>query len=134
MICWFCYWGWPKPILEIYERAERDIDALLPVAGPENDYTDWAGLPTCGESALKYGPTHCVWADENFGGDFAFELKECESDKYDDWLPGTMQIVRRSIVELAALPDELREPPPEYDGEHPDRFPPTHGVEMARPF
>lgn len=122
-ICWWCYWGWPKAIADIYDRAEADIDALLPTLGPENNWTEWAGEPTCGESALKFGPTHCVWEDENFGN-VDWELEHCNSPEFADWHPGAMEIVKRSLLELKALPDEVRSSPPDYDGENPANFPP----------
>lgn len=129
--CWFCYWGWPKPIMDIYDRAVQEIDDMLPVANSENNWTDWDGEPTCGESAMLYGPAHCVWADENFCN-LDWEIKECGSSKYKDWYPGAMAIVRRSLTELAALPDELKCPPPNYDDENPWLFPPAHGEEMVK--
>src|SRR3990170_4665508 len=24
-ICWYCYWGWPKPVAEIYQSALREL-------------------------------------------------------------------------------------------------------------
>jgi hypothetical protein len=135
-MCWYCRWGWPKAVADIYLRAERDIDAMIPEPGPENDWTDWDGEPSCGESALKYGPTHCVWEDENFGGDFEFELKECDSPMYANWLPGAMDVVRRSVRELLALPESVRMPRQDYFEEHPDGrtaddFPPPPEIEMV---
>ena len=65
-ICWWCHWGWPKAVAEIYRRAQKDIDALLdgwPKA--ENDWT-YPGWPSCGETALEFGPGHVVWSDENW--------------------------------------------------------------------
>ena len=129
-ICWYCYWGWAKPVAEIYERAVDDIDAVLPAAGPENDWTDWTGEPSCGESAIKYGPAHVVWADENW--DCAEScLSSCDDGEFAEWHPAALEIVRRSLRELIALPDEIRHAcPDEYDGENPKDFPPT--VEMRK--
>lgn len=45
-ICWYCHWGWAKPVADIYEKA---VDLL------DGD-----------SSPLEFGPAHVVWSDENF--------------------------------------------------------------------
>lgn len=108
-ICWFCHWGWPEAICEIYERAEKDIEAL----GHD------------GEHCLEYGPTHCVWCDENFYGDYRYEREHCKiQETWDDTPPEVLPILLRSLDELEALPDELKQPPTEYDGENPEKYSP----------
>lgn len=99
-LCWYCHWGWPAPVAEIYRR-----------------YADIYG----GE-ALQYGPAHIVWADENFDrGSIQWCLDHWDEYRRDDGCDA----IRQSLVELLAIPDEIRDPrPPEYDGEHPERFPP----------
>ena len=111
MICWYCYWGWPKSVYEIYQRARDKI----------------------GESALHYGPSHVVWEDENF------DCAEWCLERFDkhaidsDYSVFELSIVRQSLEELAQLPLEVRCPEPEdYDGIHPDRFPPPENVEMVK--
>ena len=118
-ICWYCYWGWPKPIADIYLRAKDDIDAIA-----------WSD----GEHALKYGPAHIVWADENWDS-AEWCLKECDSTSFGDWNTATLEIVRRSLRELAELPEDIRESQPaEYDGEHPEKYPPRDGLEMVKVY
>lgn len=113
MICWFCYWGWPLAVYEIYKRA---LDALHGDARP-----------------LLYGPGHVVWADENFG-----HAQSCldifdQCRWLDDYSNEVWAIVRRSLEELAALPDEAWDVEPEdYDGEHPENYPPAAGVVMVK--
>ncbi len=119
---------------DIYDRAERDIDeALLATACEANDWTR-VEEPSSGEAALEYGPAHVVWSDENF--DLAEScLKDCDGPLYRDWHPPAMEIVRRSLRELMALPPRIRNcAPEEYwdDGEHPENFPPPPGVEMIK--
>ena len=80
--CYWCHWGWPKPIREIYE------DCLAKLGGNRNP--------------LHFGPAHLVWEDENWDlaqwcldhfDEFKFDLTECE-----------LVIVRESLVRLIAVP------------------------------
>lgn len=110
MICWYCYWGWPKQIAEIY-----------------NKYLDIAG-----ESAMHYGSAHIVWEDENFE---RHQIQWCldnfckNDEKYHSL--EELETVKQSLLELLKLSDEVLESEPEdYDGEHPENFPPT--MEMVR--
>jgi hypothetical protein len=108
MICWFCHWGWPKPIAEIYQRAVRDLNGD---SGP-----------------LHFGPAHIVWEDENFDS-----ARWC-LDRFDDYrgdcTDSELAIVERSLVELNALPRSAWDVvPADYDGRHPENYPPT--VEMV---
>lgn len=110
-ICWYCHWGWSKPVVEIYER-----------------YIDAAG-----EDAMHYGAAHIVWDDENFERE---HVQRCldNFDKYkrEDYTEVQNEAVRQSLIDLLALPDhELAPEPKDYDGEHPERFPPQ--VPMVRP-
>lgn len=111
-ICWYCYWGWAKPVAEIYKRALEDLGG--------ND------------SPLCSGPGHIVWSDENFDG------AEWCLEHFDDYRTGyhsddELAIVRRSLKELAKLPLSVRCVEPEdYDDEHPELFPPPDGIEMVR--
>jgi hypothetical protein len=56
-ICWFCYWGWPKPVADIYLKALAKLDGY--------------------DSPLHFGPAHIIWDDENFDrADAANGIKE----------------------------------------------------------
>lgn len=131
-ICWYCHWGWSKPVMDIYKRAFCDL----------NNGVYEAGIEARAYWALSYGPAHCTWADENFER----EIIEEELKGFDDWVKhwntdwphrpaythAELAVVRRSLEELLALSDEELSPEPaDYDGEHPEKYPPT--VEMARP-
>ena len=114
MICWYCYWGWPKQLADIYD----------------------AGEAAAGESAMDYGPAHVVWADENWDS-----VEDClrEFDVWvRDWNAGRytseqLEVVRQSLLALQALPaDVLEAEPADYDGEHPDRYPPAAHLIMVR--
>jgi hypothetical protein len=115
--CWYCYWGWPDAIASIYERAAADLDAL--------------GYD--GEHELAYGPTHCVWCDENFDGDFGYEYGELEKN-VDRNPPEVIAVIRRSLDELRALPEELREPPKGFaeDDENCEGHPPPEEWKVRR--
>lgn len=109
MVCWYCYWGWAKPVAEIYLKALEDLGG--------------------NGSSLHSGPAHIVWEDENFGSaewclEHFDEYSEGHSDAY-------LEIVRESLEKLAALPLEVRcVEPADYDGEHPELYPPL--VEMIK--
>ena len=111
-ICWYCHWGWPKPVADIYSRA-------CVALGDEDGH------------ALHYGPAHIVWEDENFGSaEWCLE----HFDEYSENLSDTEKtVVRQSLVELVALPLDVRDVEPEdYDDEHPALFPPPADVVMVK--
>lgn len=102
-ICWYCHWGWSKPVAEIYKRA----------------------LAEAGEEAMHYGPAHIVWDDENFERDHVQWCLDHFDEHRFDHSPDDLVAVRRSLQELLALPDEVLSPEPaEYDNEHPEQYPP----------
>lgn len=108
-ICWYCHWGWAKPVAEIYEEALRRLDGY--------------------DSPLHFGPAHIVWEDENFdSAEWCLENFE----KYKgDYAPEELEIVRWSLEELAKLPMSVREIiPDDYDDEHPELYPPK--VEVVK--
>ena len=113
MICWDCHWGWPKAVADTYDRA---LDAL--------DGSDYA---------LAGGPGHVVWANENFEN-AERELERFDSKPWpDDYSDAEIAIVKRSLEELSQIPMADRcVCPDDYDGEHPELFPPPAGVEMVR--
>src|SRR3990167_11306752 len=96
--CWYCYWGWPKTVADIYDRALIDLGG--------------------NESPLKYGPSHIVWSDENFdSAEWCLENFEKYVGDYSD---KELDIVRRSLVELSDVPINTRDIwPSEYDDENP---------------
>ena len=110
-ICWYCYWGWPKPVADIYEKALNDLDG--------------------DESPLHYGPAHIVWADENFNSaEWCIEHFDEYRGNFSD---SDLAIVQRSLEELVKLPLNIRCVEPEdYDEEHPELFPPPDRIEMRR--
>jgi hypothetical protein len=108
--CWYCTYGWPKQIADIYHRHE----------------------PTAGESAMHYGPAHVVWDDENFERESVQWCLDHFDDYRGDHSNEALEAVRKSLVELLELPDDVLVPRPDYDNEHPDEFPPPPGMEMVR--
>ena len=110
-MCWYCYWGWLKPVADIYDKALNDL----------GDY----------DSPLHFGPAHIVWEDENFDS-AEWCLKHFEKYR-GDHSATDLAIVKRSLEELAALPLSVRCIKPEdYDDEHPELFPPPDGIEMIK--
>lgn len=108
--CYWCYWGWPKPIKEIYDRALADLGG-------------W-------KDPLEFGPGHIVWSDENWdSADWCLEHFDEYPGQYGD---EELAIVKRSLVELLAVPKEFKESPDEYDGENPADFPPPVHWECKR--
>jgi len=111
-ICWDCYWGWPKPVADIYDKALNDLDGY--------------------KSPLHFGPSHIVWEDENFHS-AEWCLEHFDENTVEYYSESDIAIVRRSLQELAALPLNVRCVEPEdYDDEHPELYPPPPGIEMVR--
>jgi len=109
--CWDCYWGWPKAVADIYDKALADLGG--------------------NESPLHFGPAHIVWGDENFdSADWCLE----HFDEHRGMMTAEdAAIVKRSLEELAKIPLEERcVEPDDYDDEHPELFPPPRGVEMVK--
>lgn len=109
-LCWFCYWGWATEIEAIYKDAESRMSD---------------------PGMLKFGPSHIVWSDENFGdAPVDFCLLEC--DKYaDEMSEDDLRILRESLEALKRIDILFRTPPSDYDGKHPENFPPPQGYFKA---
>lgn len=109
-ICWFCHWGWPKPIADIYIRALHDLGG--------------------DDRPLHFGPAHVVWEDENF------DSAEWCLENFEEYAGGFSEkdlvVVRRSLEELTRLPLSIRREPEGYDDEHPEMFPPPEGLAMVK--
>jgi hypothetical protein len=83
---------------------------------------EWFGH---GGYLMHWHLAHIVWEDENFDdGCIDFCIKKIDDGKYDECTPGEAQIVRDSLVALKATPIEWRTEPDDYDGEHPENYPP----------
>jgi hypothetical protein len=103
-ICWYCYWGWAKPVAEIYEEAVKRLNG--------------------DDTPLHFGPSHIVWDDENFD---CAEACLKDFDKYTEgYTEEELNVVRWSLEELVKLPLKARDPEPDdYDDEHPEFYPPN---------
>jgi len=102
-ICWYCYWGWAKPVAEIYLEAVKKLSG--------------------NHRPLIFGPSHIVWEDENFDA-----VQRC-LDNFDHWkgdfTDSDLEVVRWSLEELNKIPlDERDIIPEDYDEEHPELYPP----------
>jgi hypothetical protein len=110
-MCWYCYWGWARPVADIYDAA------LAKLGG--------------NESPLHFGPAHIVWGDENFGDASIQWCLDNFASLSRSQSPEDLVVVRWSLEELAKLPSASREiEPDDYDGSDPDLFPPT--IETVR--
>lgn len=118
-ICWYCYWGWPEQVSEIFEGYKQFFG--------DND------------GPLRWGPGHIVWEDENFGdSSIKFCIEEArkeiaarqEADKRSE-----LENVLDSLEELLAVPLEIREPWAagyEESGQGPGKWPPREGIVLVR--
>lgn len=110
-VCWYCYWGWAKPVAEIYKISVEMLGG--------------------DDSPLHYGPSHIVWADENWGS-AEWCLKHFDEYK-GDILAEDLRTIKWSLEELAKLPMEVREiVPDDYDDMHPENYPPAEGVKVEK--
>ena len=110
MICYWCYWGWPKLISDIFNEAVAKLDG--------ND------------DSLIYGPAHIVWDDENF--DSAQMCLDHFNEYAEDLTDYEKSVVRDSLEKLLVVPDEFKEEPEDYDGLHPEWFPPPSHWECKK--
>jgi len=113
-VCWYCYWGWPKPVADIYLKAVDKLDG--------------------DDSPLKFGPSHIVWEDENFEDhNIKYCLNHVDDSDRERFTEYDLLIVRKSLLELLALPEAIRCVEPEnYDDEHPSLYPPADGTVMVK--
>lgn len=117
MTCWYCHWGWPAPVMEIYRKG-------VEVAG----------------DMMDFGPAHVVWSDENFDTQCVqscidefptFDWSD-HVDMGSDVTEETKAEVLASLKELLLIPEKIRYcEPDDYDGEHPENFPPPAGIVMV---
>ena len=83
---------------------------------------------------LHFGPGHVVWEDENFD---TRAIEACirdagRPDQYD-LSDADFAIAIRSLKELLAVPETIRDCcPKDYEGEHPENFPPPPALHCAR--
>lgn len=117
MICWYCYWGWPEPVAAVYAAA------LAALGGDDRP--------------LEFGPSHIVWADENFDdGNIRHCLQtgvERRTTWYSDYSDEDLAVVRKSLEQLLAVPEAVRCcVPADYDGENPENYPPPPGLVMVK--
>lgn len=107
-VCWYCHWGWAEPVALLYrEYVERFGD----------------------ESPMLFSIGHIVWEDENFDDDsirWCLEKAENHSDYSDEVVESVRESLRRLLLEI---PEHIRCCcPDEYDGNHPENFPPPAGI------
>lgn len=104
-VCYWCYWGWPRAIREIYDAC----------------------VSRAGESAMRWGPAHIVWEDENW------DSAQWCLDTFDEWVRDwngerytveQLSVVRESLECLVSVSDEFKHEPEGYDDENPEAFPP----------
>jgi hypothetical protein len=89
------------------------------------------------ESVLHHGPSHTVWEDENWKDK---HIESClhwlKKDKHiylERYSQKELDICKWSLEELLKIPYEQRDyEPKDYDGEHPENYPPPEGIEMIR--
>lgn len=111
-ICWYCYWGWAKPVAEIYKQAVEKLGGC--------------------DHSLMFGPAHIVWSDDNFEDGC---IKYCldNFDKNSEFtVKEDLPVVRWSLEELLKVPESVRCcEPVEYNGENPENYPPAVEVEVC---
>jgi len=114
-MCWYCHWGVPKPVADIYSKALNQLD----------DY----------DSPLLYGPSHVVWDDFNLDDR---NIKRCIEycDQYEggNYTKDELVIVKQSLEELLKIPESERDIDPSvYDEDNIpyNKLPPPLNVEMV---
>jgi hypothetical protein len=114
-ICWYCHWGWPKPVADIYDAALKKLDGY--------------------DHPLHYGPSHIVWDDENFEDEnIQFCLDQLDVPFFKERFSQTeLEIVKESLLALQSIPLEIRCPPgSEIETDEPNLYPPPSNMEMVK--
>jgi hypothetical protein len=109
-VCYWCYWGWPKPIRDIYDDCVNQLGS---------------------DSSLMYGPSHIVWADENW------DCAQWCLDHFDEHkgrcTDEALAVVRESLERLLKVPDEFKSEPGGFkDEDDPADFPPPEHWECEK--
>lgn len=114
-MCWYCIYGLPKPVADIWQEALNK----LPFDEP-----------------LLYGPAHVVWSDNNFEDEsIKFCLKECDRKGYWNYEPAAIAIVRESLEKLLLIPEEVRVPPgAQAENDDGEPMPPPAGMVMVKKY
>ncbi len=117
---------------DIHAKCEIELDDRIDM-WIRDEKLHWQKFePTSGFNALRFGPAHVVWEDENWDC-IDFCIKECEDDRFCAWPEFAVRLVQYSLIDLKALGIENIEVCPEdYDGWNPANFPPPDGVEMVK--
>ena len=111
-ICWYCHWGWAKPVAGVYREALRRLDGY--------------------KCPLHFSASHIVWEDENFEDSHVRWCFEHFDEYGHDYTDEELAVVRWSLEELLKIPEDARCIEPEdYDGKHPELYPPTVDVERV---
>ena len=105
MVCWWCFWDWPKPMVDIYRAALLKLKNI--------------GLDAL---SLTGGPGHIVWDDENW--DMAQKCLDDFEVYASDMFEEELAIVRESLENLVLVSEEYMHEPDGYDGQHPENYPP----------
>ena len=130
--CWYCYWGWPKAVKEIHDRIEKEIDEKLDKWIVNQNLWRQPYEPISGFNALRFGPAHLVWEDENWDC-IDYCIKDCDSERFSKWPIFAINLVKKSLLELKALGKEnIKVCPADYDGWNAQDYPPPAGVEMVQ--
>lgn len=91
-MCWYCQYGWPKPVADIFNRYALMVH----------------------EDVLECGPAHIVWGDNNFE---THDIEWClethrfnRSAKAHELSEFERDAVRKSLIELLEVPESVRCP------------------------
>ena len=110
-ICWYCHWGWPEQVAEIYRL----------------------GVERSSYVSMHYGPGHVVWDDENFETVHINWFIENAQGNRGDLSDGELAVVIESLTALLAVPEDIRCcEPADYDEENPDNYPPPGNLQMIK--
>lgn len=108
MICWYCHWGWAEPVALLYR-----------------EYVERFGY----DSPMLFSIGHIVWEDENFEDEHVLWCINQAPNHNKDISDEQVESVRESLRRLLEIPEHIRCCCPEdYDGEHPENYPPPAGI------
>lgn len=112
-MCWYCEWGLPKPVADIYTEALEKLGGY--------------------KHPLHYAAAHTVWDDYNFS-DKSIQWCIDNFNKYrGDYTDSELRVVMWSLLKLLQIPENERDIASfNNEGEELIDAPPPDGIKMVK--
>ncbi len=121
-VCWWCHWGWPKEVADIYLKAIEELEGL----------SDWGNTEPY--NAMRFEFAHIVWEDENWdSARWCIEEGQNHRERYKDITDEQFHIIMKSLHKLLELDESVFNViPDDYDDRNPENYPPLNNAVMVK--